>query len=654
MCGICGIVGLPSQEEAAGFVRRMMAAMNHRGPDGEGQFVSSRAAIGMRRLSIIDLPGGLQPIWNETGTLAVIFNGEIYNFRELRRTLESTGHQFRTKSDTEVIVHAFEEWGEDCVLHLRGMFAFAILELANGKTGLPRRIFLARDRFGIKPLYYAIGKGVLLFASEVRALLASGFIPPRISIAAISSYLLFGSVGEPMTLVDGIWSVPPGHRGFISCDDPAAFRPLPYWNFQKVTNRESAAPEQPRATSIKSLLEDSVRHHLEADVPLGVFLSGGMDSTALATIAASQRPGIHTCTVIFSQQEFSEAEVARRTAQRLGTEHAELLLTGEEMSSRLVEALDAFDQPSMDGVNTFFVSWAARQAGLKVALSGLGSDEIFGGYDTFRTVPGVARLISRSHWLPIPVRRAAAGSLETFASRSARADAARKLAGAILKPEDFPHAYFFTRALFPPRTVAQVLHANGNSKVPSPWRDWLEQASSDASHLDSFTSVSWLETRSYLVNTLLRDTDTMSMRHSLEVRVPFLDHPLVEWTLNLPGKMKRKNGARKALLIEALGDLLPDEIVRQPKRTFTLPWEDWLRGPLRERVEASLSDLSPTLEPILEASATRRIWRDFQAHRTSWSRPWSLFVLNEWVRTNLEGAPTFSAQENARAAHAIP
>lgn len=636
-------------------LERMMRAMEHRGPDGNGSFIAPRAAVGMQRLSIIDLPGGQQPIWNETGTLAVVFNGEIYNFLELRRSLEASGHVFRTQSDTEVIVHAYETWGEDCVRHLRGMFAFAIVEMPQGATHRPLRVFLARDRMGIKPLYYAMAEGKFFFASEVRALLASNCIPRRLSPAALSSYLLFGSIGEPMALVDGIYSLPPGHCGYVSCDAPcASFRHHAYWGVADVTKakpRDAQAPSS--AVQVRSALDDSVRHHLLADVPLGIFLSSGIDSTALAVLASRQRSGIKTFTVVFPEQEFSEAALARSTANCLGTEHSELLLSGDEMQSRLDEAVAAFDQPSVDGVNTFFVSWAARQAGLKVALSGLGSDEIFGGYSTFSSTPRVAHMVAFSRLLPPQFREAGGAAFRALARHSSRPDAILKLASAFSGPADFPHSYFFTRTLFPPRFVSQLLRVNGEVWEHLPWWLWIDAAADEASHFDPFTAVSWLETRSYLVSMLLRDTDTMSMCHSLEVRVPFLDHPLVELMLGLPGAAKNRAGVRKALLIEALGDLLPREIVAQTKRTFTLPWESWLRGPLRGRVESGLANCHQVLGDIIDKKAVRNVWQDFLAGRTSWSRPWSLFVLGEWVRRNFAVSPTHAIGGDKRAAAAL-
>jgi len=637
MCGICGVIGAEDQDQAASPLQRMMRAMEHRGPDGNGVFMAPGAALGMQRLSIIDLPGGNQPIWNENSTLAVVFNGEIYNFRELRCSLESAGHVFRTQSDTEVIVHAYETWGENCVRHLRGMFAFAILEIPEGRAGRPRRIFLARDRMGIKPLYYAIVENKFFFASEVRALLASNCIPRRLSTEALSSYLLFGSVGEPMTLVDGIYSLPPGHCGYVSCDQPSAsFRAHAYWSAAEATNSDAAEPTGASPVArVRAALEDSVRCHLLADVPLGIFLSSGIDSTALAALASRQRSGIKTFTVVFPEQEFSEAVLARRTADLLGTDHSELLLSGDEMQLRLDDAVNAFDQPSADGINTYFVSWAARQAGLKVALSGLGSDEIFGGYSTFSSTPRVARMMAFSRLLPSPLRAAGTAPFRVSARYASHPDSILKLAGAFSSPADLPHAYFFTRTLFPPRTASQLLRAHRTGRESSLWSAWMTAAAAEAAQLDPFTAVSWLEIRSYLVNMLLRDTDTMSMRHSLEVRVPFLDHPLVEWTLGLPAAAKNKNGVRKALLIEALGDLLPKEIASQTKRTFTLPWEHWLRGPLRDRVGSALTNCDQILGDIIDKTEVRSVWQNFLAGRTNWSRPWSLFVLNEWVRRNL-------------------
>lgn len=640
MCGICGIVGSENQPETAARMRRMLQAQVHRGPDGEGMFVTARAAIGMRRLSIIDLPGGQQPIWNETGTLALVFNGEIYNFQELRRDLETGGHVFRTKSDTETIVHAYEEWGRQVVEHLRGMFALAIVELPQGKTDPARRVFLARDPTGIKPLYYGFADGQFLFASEVRALLASGCFARRLCRPAVSSYLSFGAVGEPLTLIEAIRSVPPGHSGYVSCDQAARpFRPEPYWTVGRAMRPVERDSRQSPAVQVRRALEDAVHSHLVADVPLGIFLSSGTDSTAIAALASKHHPRVKTFTVAFSEEEFSEGAAARQTAQRLGTDHAEFVLSGEEMRRRLDQAVRAFDQPSMDGINTYFVSWAARQAGLKVALSGLGSDEIFGGYPTFAATPRMAALLAWARYAPRGLRGAISRVVLLAAARSERPDAVRKASAAFLDPRSYPHPYFFTRALFPPPEVARLLPGAADGP-DSEWRLWLLHAANETRDLDPFTSVSWLETRSYLASLLLRDTDTMSMCHSLEVRVPFLDAPLVGAALRCPPGAK---GTGKALLLDALGDLLPPRAARQAKRTFALPWEVWLRGPLRSRVESALRDCDAALASVIDIAEVQRVWDNFLARRTSWSRPWALFVLNEWAKRNLTHAPDAGA-----------
>ena len=654
----------------------MMAALHHRGPDDEG-LVSSpantlaggrSAVLGMRRLSIIDLASGHQPVFNEEGSVAVVFNGEIYNFRELRNALQARGHVFRTNSDTEAIVHAYETWGEDCVLHFRGMFALAVLDSRpRPSSGIPRelqearpRVFLARDRLGIKPLYYAMADGALLFASEVRALLASGRIAPRLSRGALESYLLFGSVAEPMTLVEGVFSLSPGHSLFLPVSD-AVLKPRPkrYWSF--VEAAQKGPRDIPRdlpaaARQLRPLLEEAVRSHLIADVPLGIFLSSGIDSTALAALASRVQKGMHSFTVVFPEQNFSEGKLARQTAETFGMQHQELLLGGEEMLARLEEAVSALDQPTMDGINTYFVSWAARQVGLKVALSGLGGDEIFGGYTTFTRLRYLSRLAATGRFVPRALRAWAAAAFVEFAARCGRSDAARKLAAIWHNQDGLPHAYFYARAVFPGSLAAPFLRSGDAAPSASLWRERLSASTRSAVSLGYLSSISCLEVENYLVNTLLRDTDAVSMHHSLEVRVPLLDHPLVEFVAQLPDSAKRRRGVLKALLVKALDDLLPAAVAHQPKRTFTFPWERWLRGAMRERIASELADLSPALQLWVKPEAVRAVWKDFLAGRTKWSRPWSLFVLNAWCRRHLdsqeapvEPAPALAEKASARA-----
>jgi asparagine synthase (glutamine-hydrolysing) len=676
MCGICGAIDFSEPVNAAELVRLMTPTMQHRGPDDEGYLDRGPLSLGMRRLSIIDVEGGHQPIFNEDGTIGVVLNGEIYNFQELQEQLKDRGHTFRTRSDSEVIAHAYEEWGAECVERFQGMFALAVWDgRKKGEEVTAGRLFLARDRLGIKPLYYYADKfqvpgskfqvksenknfqvetsgseletwnlklETFLFASEVRTLLASGLVPRVLSRAAIESYLLFGSVSEPLTLIEGIVSLPPGHCmtiEFGSTPGPATVER--YWNIAREPQGNGHASETGKtniktaATRVRTLLEDSVRKHLIADVPVGVFLSSGIDSTALAALASREVSGVHTFTVAFPESEFSEANIARRTAQTFGTTHTEVMLSGDEMLGRLSEAIGALDLPTMDGINTYFVSASAREAGLKVALSGLGGDEVFGGYKSFSRTPQYQRLATVGNRVPAAMRSAMATAMNEAGGRFMPGDAARKVAALWKDSGSLPDPYYFGRVLFTPEQVSGLLVGQTRTATQSLWRDWLTQSALQARQLDSFAAVSCLEAESYLVNTLLRDTDSMSMAHSLEVRVPFLDHPLVEFVTHLPQEVKLAKGTPKALLVAALEDLLPVEVVQQVKRGFTFPWETWLRGPLKAKVENGLADLSPALQEVLDSETAQSIWQSYLDGKTTWSRPWSLYVLNEWTKRNV-------------------
>src|SRR5258705_3778637 len=424
MCGICGAIDFSESANAAEVVRLMTPTMQHRGPDDEGYLDRGPLSLGMRRLSIIDVEGGHQPIFNEDGTIGAVLNGEIYNFQELQEQLKDRGHTFRTRSDSEVIAHAYEEWRAQCVERFQGMFALAVWdgrkkrEVSKEEKGkweevTAGRLFLARDRLGIKPLYY-YAQGVkfrvsssefrvktetihsapetspleseletrnskletFLFASEVRTLLASGAVPRKLSKAAVESYLLFGSVSEPMTVVEGILSLPPGHHMTIALGSKAGSLNIQrYWNIAEAGRADAEtrgrgdgetgnghaieSTTRSAAKRVRSLLEQSVRSHLIADVPVGVFLSSGIDSTALAALASREVSGVHTFTVAFPEDKFSEATIARRTAARLGTTHREVMLSGDETLARLGEAVGALDLPTMDGINTYFVSAGA-------------------------------------------------------------------------------------------------------------------------------------------------------------------------------------------------------------------------------------------------------------------------------------------------------
>jgi asparagine synthase (glutamine-hydrolysing) len=628
----------------------MSSAMRHRGPDEEGFLIGDpRApglALGMRRLSIIDLAGGQQPVWNESRDVAVIYNGELYNYRELRERLTLLGHRFRTQSDTEILVHAWEEWGEECLTELRGMFAFALLDL-RGRFATAPLLFLARDPLGIKPLYYTQTAEGFAFASEVRALLASGVVPKQISQDALTSYLLFGSASEPVSLVEGVFSLPPGHRMLLYVPERRRVpRARPWWDAQTSSAaRDSRKPKDldSAAKRLRPLLEDAVRAHLIADVPVGLFLSGGLDSGAIAALAARSQAGIRSFTLSFPGTSYDEAPLARKVAGRCGTKHTDIPLDGSQMLLRIDEALAGLDQPTMDGINTYFVSWAAREVGLKVALSGLGGDELFAGYASFANTALLQRLTRTAWFVPRPLRRAMAPLIAGLLGTRLSRDAASKAIAAWTSPDTLPHPYFYARALFPPGQLEGLIEprfrpstvgADGVTLEPT-WLGWLDRTASEAGKFEPIAATAWMEMRCYMASTLLRDTDSVSMARSLEVRVPLLDTPLVEFVNSVPDAARHRTGVQKALLVEALAELLPEEILGQRKRTFTLPWEEWLRGPLRRRLEASFADIAPSLAPHLRAEGVRGVWAAFLEGRTSWSRPWALYVLNEWCKHHL-------------------
>ena len=650
MCGICGFAYASNSKEAESRVRSMAAAMRHRGPDDEGFLANHpRApglALGMRRLSIIDLAGGHQPLWNESVNIAVVFNGELYNYRELRERLVLAGHRFTTQSDTEILVHGWEEWGEDLLGELRGMFAFALLDLRNHFATVPV-LFLARDPLGIKPLYYTQTPEGFAFASELRTLLASGILARKISPDALTSYLLFGSVCEPVSLIENAFSLPPGHRLLLHLPDRRKVpRARPWWD--PVHSSAARDPKRPRdfvsaVPRLRALLEDSIRGHLLADVPVGLFLSSGLDSSAIAAIAARQQPGIRSFTLTFPDSAYDEGPLAAAVARHTGTRHTDVPLQGSDMLIRLEEAVAALDQPSMDGTNTYFVSWAARQVGLKVALSGLGGDELFAGYQSFADTPRLKCLEAFARFVPGAFRRLSSPFVKTLLGHRGSADAVRKATDAWLMPDALPHSYFFTRLLFPPsellrltdpRFRSSTVSADGVTLDPT-WLAWLERVADQAHLFEPVAGISWLELRTYMASVLLHDTDSVSMDRSLEVRVPLLDTALVEFMCALPDQARVQPGRHKALLVAAVQDLLPQEILQQKKRTFTLPWEEWLRGALRPRVEASFASLAPALAPHLHPAGIRTVWDNFLNGQTTWSRPWSLYVLNEWCRRHL-------------------
>jgi asparagine synthase (glutamine-hydrolysing) len=631
MCGIFGIVSRGSSLSPE-LLDKAVRSLAHRGPDDSGTILLSAAGqeIGFAhtRLSIIDLsPLGHQPMHDPVTGNWIVFNGEIYNFRQLRQELESAGAEFRSHSDTEVVLAAYRTWGEDCMSRLAGMFAFGLWDEPR------KRLLLARDPMGIKPLYYYHSDANFLFASEVRTLLKTGLVPRKADPIGILSFLTFGSVYEPWTMVEGISAVPPGHMLRV---ENSAVTSRQYWNplpsFSDADKSEQWSQDAAATIAqLPALLRDAVVSHLVSDVPVGVFLSGGIDSSSLVAVLSHNGVRANTFSLVFREEEFNEAPYSREVARRFGTDHHEIPVSVDDTLAVLPAALCAMDQPTIDGINTYLVSGRARAAGVKVALTGLGADEMFAGYSNFRRVPKMERFIRRFGRLPRFTRRPLAASIALFAGNS---DRHRKLAEITGSEGSIVHPYFLARMLFGPAEREALFSAPDYPASQEFLNRVLQESVTESRSLDPVNRVSYLESHFYMRNTLLRDSDFMSMAHGLELRVPFLDRALVEACFRIPGARKLEGNLPKSLLLASLGVELPREIVNRPKRGFTLPFERWLRGEMRQPVETVLLGTGPH-HASLNPNAVRNVWNRFLAGETSWSRPWSLFVLARWCEQNL-------------------
>jgi asparagine synthase (glutamine-hydrolysing) len=642
MCGIVGIVG-KNARIAPEVLERATQSLAHRGPDDSGTLLLHDSVpnpieigLGNRRLAILDLsPLAHQPMHDaETGNW-IVYNGEIYNFREVRKELELAGIQFVSHSDTEVLLKAYARWGTQCLVKFRGIFAFAIWDSSR------HRLFVARDPMGIKPLYYAQSDSYFLFASEVRTLLGTGLVPRHIDSAGLINYLTFGSAYDPLTLIEGVHALPSGHtltwqNGTVTLAQ--------YWDLVDVRNnddrenttgvRESvAANEKDSTIRLQPILEEAVRLQLVSDVPVGVFLSGGIDSSALVSILSRGGVTPSTFSIVFREAEFSEAQYSRAIAARFRTDHHEISVSQHDLLTAIPEALHAMDLPTMDGVNTYFVSRETRRTGVKVALSGLGGDEIFAGYSSFRTVPRLERFVHFWEHIPRSVRHSLASAFSAFSPQN---DQSRKLASLASANGRLLHPYFLTRILFMAEQ-RDLLFPSQNGPAAEAASASQRMSLQRALPLDPVNRVSYLESRCYMLNTLLRDADVMSMSQGLEVRVPLIDHQLAKEVLALPGKWKL-SGTPKKLLVGALAESLPDEIVRRPKRGFTLPFERWMRQELRSEIEPVINAKRVNEGPlggVLDGNQVERVWRDFLDGAVSWSRPWSLYVLQRWCEEQL-------------------
>jgi asparagine synthase (glutamine-hydrolysing) len=641
MCGIAGIIGrLDDPNRAA--LQRMNDAMVHRGPDASGTWISAPDARGWgallahRRLSILDLsPAGAQPMVDPVTGHVMIFNGEIYNYRDLRRRLVVEGQEFRSTGDTVVMVRALGLHGPGAVSWLRGMFAFACWDPRQ------RRLLLARDALGIKPLYLARSSGAadwsVAFASELRALLASGLLgTPHLDPQAVASAVWNGFVVGPSTAVKGVDLLIPGR--LLEFDGLGKeLRQEDFWRIA-----EQAPDPTMDEDSLAAILEQGLKLHLASDVPLAVFLSGGVDSSVIANLAqrVAQRP-IHTFTLGFEEQEFNEGPIARRIAAAIGTEHHEVVLTEGDFVDNLEAALDSLDQPTFDGLNAYYMSRAIRTAGFTVALSGAGGDELFGGYTSYRDLPVLQRWSRRAAWVPLGLQVAAA-TLMTWPLRRVAGAVPPQTRWAKL-PEMVSHGgdllalYQVAYALFLPEFQHELL-APGFADVLADGLppDMRERVLAETRTRTPLSAISVMEQRLFLGERLLRDNDVASMASSLEQRVPLVDQTLFESVDRLPDQARYAPLGRKAILRRIGLRGLDPALFDRPKSGFVLPFDRWIRRGLKNAMDQTLRDPQAVKPVGLDPIAVERLWRAFLdgAPGMYWSRVWSVYVFIRWCHRN--------------------
>ncbi len=637
MCGIAGFVsrdGHHDRRAANDVLDRMCRVIAHRGPDDQGMLVDDRVALGMRRLSIIDLAGGHQPMSGCDGAVTIVFNGEIYNHRELQRELESRGHQFKTHSDTETIVHAYEEFGAGCVEQLRGMFAFAIWDARL------RELFIARDRVGKKPLYYTITPGgTLIFGSELKSLREHPEFHGEISIEALDAYLTFGYVPDPLTIFLDVHKLSPGHH--LTFKDARA-RVAQYWDFPYENRQENPARSEAECLEeLRALLDESVRIRLESEVPLGAFLSGGVDSsTVVGLMARHATQPVKTFSIGFHEDSYNELKYARIAAQRFGTDHHELIVT-PDICEIVDELVWHFDEPFADSsaIPTYMVAKLARQH-VTVALSGDGGDELFAGYTRY----ALDRKRSGFANLPRVVRR---GVMQPLGRTLPHGAWGRNyLHNVALDPLDryIEDVSVFTRLNKPSLYTSDFLQELGACEAAQRFRALAAHSRAD----DPLDPLLYLDSKTYLPGDILTKVDRMSMAVSLEARVPLLDHKLIEFVCTrIPASMKMKGLETKHIFKRAVRDLVPAEILDRPKQGFGIPIDQWINQQLRERVRGTLTEPLTMQRGLIEPRYVKLLLDEHgRGRRDHATELWTLFMLELWQRKFVDASGGIPASEH--------
>jgi asparagine synthase (glutamine-hydrolysing) len=640
MCGIAGILNIQSNTNLTHSIQKMTDALVHRGPDSDGFSVDeNKVALGHRRLSIIDLSmSANQPFKDDSGRFTLIFNGEIYNYQDIKPLISE--YPFKTTSDTEVILAAYIKWGKDCLQHLNGMFAFAIWDKKD------ETLFIARDRLGIKNIYYYLDNQRFIFSSEVRSLLQSGFVPRQIDKNALHNFLVFQSVYAPATMIENVYQLMPGEYAFVSKKGmekkfywtiEAPSRPMrdfvPQQYFQHSKPKNEIPDLKTAQKNVKELLSASVARRMVSDVPLGAFLSGGIDSSAVVALMAqaSERP-IDTFTVGFSEKQFDESHFADIIAKKYNTNHTNIRLSPDDFLKELPHALDAMDTPSGDGLNTYIVSKATKKAGITVALSGLGSDELFAGYSYSRRFQQLNTTFSAYWNVPKGLRNPVLSlANKAFSSNGKMQKAVNMLQeNAPTIDAIYPHL----RGINTEGVAAKFINLDNATQELTITR-LLKARQTDINQLPFLSQMTVAEMLGYTLNVLVKDTDQFSMASALEVREPFFDYTLVEYVLGVPDSLKYDKSCPKSLLVGALGTLLPSEIVHRPKMGFSFPWRHWMLHELRPFCEKYLQNLSKYT--FFNHKSIETEWHTFvqsEGKKQSYVKIWQLVVLSYWLEKN--------------------
>lgn len=613
MCGISGIIGL-NQSKAQPLIVSMMNAMKHRGPDAQGSFVEDGVALGHVRLSIIDLSHGAdQPLHESGGRYVIVFNGEIYNYQEVKAELN---FDWKTNSDTEVILAAYMKWGKDCLSKLNGMFAFAIWDKQE------KHVFIARDRMGIKPFYYSIIDGVLVFSSEIRSLLASQLVPRKIDKQGLCEYLSRIAVKTPRTILSDVHQLLPGYSATFK---NGSLKTEQYWTMAKKlnTSNQPKSIEEARAKTL-DLFKQSIKRRMVADVPVGAFLSGGIDSSAAVAAMAEQSPNpVSTFSIIFDEKEFDESTYARMIAEKYKTNHTEILLKPKMLIEELPGFFNDLDSPTVDGINTYLVSKLVKDTGIKVVLTGLGGDELFAGYQNFKRWKKFKQF---GFLITNPLSKAlVAVALKLYPNRAlAKINDLQKSS-----TKGFTRFYNNSRSIFLKQEMQQLIDMPCDEKD-----NFVDLNSPEVQFLPTLSQYSVGEMSNYTLDVLIKDTDQMSMAWALEVREPFFDYELIEYVLGVQDEFKFEHETPKSLLVKAMGASLPDDIVYRPKKGFSFPWDYWLRNELKTYCQQSIEKLEK--RQLFKSGSLLNYWNRFLNRDKSitWTHVWAFVVLEQWMDKN--------------------